>query len=94
MDAKTYNRRLASRLEALLRKETDPTEPMDRIAEAAEAGGLVDSANEPRRSRPDLFASDLLIENQIALDWMNSRLDSMPDPLRIADLEQLAERLK
>lgn len=96
MDAKTYNQRLAQRLETLLNQvqPRPPLEAMDEIAEAAEAGGLVDNSNSPRRSAPHLFASDLLIENPVALDWMNGRLEMMPDPLEISELEQIASRLK
>ena len=94
MDAKRYNQRLANRLETLLRKEADPLPSMDLVAQAAEAGGLVDDSNNPRRSRPDLFASDLLLENPVALDWTNARLETMPDPLTMPDLGQLADRLK
>lgn len=78
----------------MLSKEPNPREAMAEIAQAAEAGGLIDSDNQPRRSNPETFAQDLLTQNPMADDWTTLRLETMPDPLRITELEQIAAHLK
>ena len=93
-DARAYNRQLAQRLATLISKEPNPREAMAEIAQAAEAGGLIDSDNLPRRRNPETFAQDLLTDNPLADDWIALRLETMPDPLRITELEQIVARLK
>lgn len=78
----------------MLAKEPEPREAMDEVAQAAQAGGLIDSDSQPRRSNPETFAQDLLTENPMADDWMALRLETMPNPMQITELEQIAAHLK
>lgn len=98
MDGPAYNQKLAQRMAVLIAKSDDPADAMDEIARAAEQGGLIGNSNDPRRSNPLIFSQDILLDNPAAGDWMNARLEYqpgyMPEPLKITEIGQLADRLK
>ena len=89
-----YRQKLADRMSVLIRSAQNPQEAMQEIAQAAEQGGLIDLESMPRQTDETIFSADLLIENPVAEDWMNLRLEQMPPPLKIADVPQLTDLLR
>lgn len=92
-ETQTYCRKLANRMATLIQQESSPQEAMQELAEAATQGGLIDAPNVPRQTDSLIFSEDLLVSNPLAPDWIATRLEQMPDPLKITDVATLAEHL-
>ena len=93
MDGRDYCRALSERLAVLIAEADDPREAMDEIADAAARGGLIDSSTLPRRESPTAFVMDLFLENPLASDWVNCRLNRIKEPLAIVGIDEAAGHL-
>lgn len=84
---------LASRTALVLKKEDSPQEAMKDVEEAAYSGGLVTEATHLDRESPEQFSQQLWVENPAARDWLNSRRESLRNPLTVTDLPDLMDVL-
>jgi len=81
------------RMEALLRKERDPSQLMAEILAAAESAGITDAPGGIRHNSPSLFVADLLTDNPAAFEWMQSARQWIK-PLSIANPDQLLDAIR
>lgn len=81
------------RMEALLRKERDPSQLMSEILEASEAAGITDAPGGIRHSSPALFVTDLITDNPAAFEWMQNARQWIK-PLAISSPEQLIDAIR
>ena len=91
-DATKLLNQFGNRVEAILAKESDPSELMSEILTQAEEAGLIDATGSVRTSSPMSFVMDLLTDNPSALEWAQSKVGELK-PLQIKDRHDLLDAI-
>lgn len=84
---------LATRMEAVISKDSDPQSLMSQLLEQAESAGLLDAQGGIRSDSPSLFVQDLITDNPRALEWAQQAREWLK-PLQINDRLQLLDAIQ